>query len=285
MEAHRSEFRIEKMCTVLQVARSGFYAWRSRRQSTQKERKGQVQQQISLLFHDHHQRYGSPKMTKLLHRRGVRISSRTVSLYMRELGLRSCVSRKFRVQTTDSAHPSPVAPNVLNQNFVATAPNEKWVADVTSIPCRQGRLYLASVMDLYTREIVGWCLRDRMTEDLVVEALKIAYQAKKPKPGLLHHSDRGSQYASKTYCKQLECYQMTASMSRKGNCYDNAVIEAFHSVLKKELVYVTRFQTHAQAYDELYRYLEFFYNRKRMHSALGYLSPAQFAARWRQHSA
>ncbi len=177
------------MCQVLQVARSGFYAWRSRRQSAKKQRKGQVQQQITVLFHDHHQRYGSPKMTKLLHRLGVRISSRTVSLYMRELGLRSCVSRKFRVQTTDSAHPSPIAPNWLNQNFEATAPNEKWVADVTYIPCRQGRLYLASVMDLYTREIVGWCLRDRMTEDLVVEALKTAYQAKKPKPGLLHHSD------------------------------------------------------------------------------------------------
>jgi transposase InsO family protein len=197
---------------------------------------------------------------------------------MQELGFRSCVARKFKVQTTDSNHDLPIAPNVLNQEFATKEPSRVWVADITYIPCREGRLYLASVLDLCTREIVGWRLNDRMTTDLVLGALQDAYTAKKPKKGLLHHSDRGSQYASDDYRKQLKAYKMKASMSRKGNCYDNACIESFHSILKKELIYCKRFRTKEQAYNEIYRYIEFFYNRKRIHGALGYLSPARFAA-------
>ena len=196
---------------------------------------------------------------------------------MKELQLRSCVSRKFKVQTTDSNHDFRIAPNILNQNFATSAPNKVWVADITYIPCRENKLYLASILDLCTREIVGWRLGVRMTTDLILGALEDAHAKKKPKNGLIHHSDRGSQYASDEYRNKLNSYNMTASMSRKGNCYDNACIESFHSILKKELIYCTKFRTVQQAYNELFQYIEFFYNRKRTHSSLGYLSPYRYA--------
>lgn len=242
-------------------------------------------QRITYHFHDTHGRYGSPKITILLQREGHKVSERTVGKNMRELGLRSCVAKKFRVNTTDSNHDLPIAPNLLNQQFKTKKPNKTWVTDITYIPCREGRMYLASVLDLCTREIVGWRLGDRMTTDLVLDALDDAYKAKRPKKGLTHHSDRGSQYASKEYRMRLKEYHMKASMSRKGNCYDNACIESFHSLLKKEFVYCTRFKTKKQAYDAIYQYIEFFYNRKRIHGALGYLSPVQFAAKCKQKAA
>jgi transposase InsO family protein len=222
-------------------------------------------------------RYGSPRVADQLWKEGWKVSERTVGLIMREHSLRSCMSRKFKVMTTDSNHSLPIAMNLLKQNFKAKAPNQKWVADITYIPCREGKLYLASIMDLYTKQIVGWRLSDRMTNDLVLDALDQACKAKKPKKGLIHHSDRGSQYASKEYRDKLAKHRMKVSMSRKGNCYDNACIEAFHSTLKKELIYCNpKFKTKALAFEKIYRYLEFFYNRKRTHSALGYLSPFQF---------
>lgn len=285
MEEHRSGFPLEKMCKVLEVSRSGYYAWHSRKPSKQSKRKQRLFERITYHFQDSHQRYGAPKITYLLNQEGETITERTVGLYMQELGFRACVSRTFKVQTTDSKHSEPIAPNLLNQQFHVKKPNEVWVADITYIPCREGRLYLASVLDLCTREIVGWRLGDRMTTDLVLGALQDAYLAKKPKRGLLHHSDRGSQYASEEYRKQLKCYKMKASMSRKGNCYDNACIESFHSLLKKELVYCRRFRTKEQAYNEMYQYIEFFYNRKRIHGALGYLSPVRFAATFRKRKA
>ncbi|MEF3302001.1 IS3 family transposase [Paenibacillus sp. GYB003] len=280
MENHRSEFRVEKMCEVLEVSRSGYYKWRATKPSPQKVRKAKVQERIRFHFYDSEKRYGSPKITHMLKLEGLHVSERTVSKYMKEMNLRSCVARKFRATTTDSKHDLPIAPNVLNQEFTVPEPNRVWVADITYIPCREGRLYLASIMDLCTREIVGWGLGlgDRMTAELVLQALEDAYKAKKPKKGLIHHSDRGSQYASADYRSKLESYNMTASMSRKGNCYDNACIESFHSILKKELIYCKKMKTKEQAYEEMYRYIEFFYNRKRIHSALGYMSPVRFAA-------
>jgi transposase InsO family protein len=170
----------------------------------------------------------------------------------------------------------PIAPNLLDQQFTVDAPNKVWVTDITYIRTRQGMLYLASVMDLFSRKIVGWALMERMTVDLVIQALDAAYKANRPSPGLIHHSDRGSQYASKDYRAKLEEYNMICSMSRKGNCYDNACIESYHSVLKRELVYLTKFKTKQEAKQCIYRYLEFFYNRKRIHSYLGYLSPERF---------
>jgi transposase InsO family protein len=277
IESHRSEFRVEKMCKVLGVSRSGFYKWVQADPSRQELLKTQVMERISFHFQDTKGRYGSPKITHLLHKEGFRTTVRTVSSYMQEMGLRSCVSRKFRIQTTDSNHENPVAPNHLNQQFTVLRPNQVWVADITYIACREGRLYLASILDLCTREIVGYRLGDRMTTDLVLGALEDAYAKKKPPKGLMHHSDRGTQYASEDYRKKLESYHMRASMSRRGNCYDNACIESFHSLIKKELIYCTRFQTKEQAHQEIFEYIELFYNRKRIHSSLGYLSPAQFS--------
>ncbi|MGQ7889199.1 IS3 family transposase [Paenibacillus sp. WC2504] len=278
MEDHRSEFQVAKMCRVMQVSRSGFYKWQQALPSEQELHKTALLKRIVYHFHDSGERYGSPKITRMLWKEGLAISERTVSVYMKELGLRSCVSRKFRVQTTDSNHSLPIAPNVLNQKFATDKPEKVWVADITYIPCREGRLYLASVLDLCTKEIVGWRLHDRMTTELTLSALEAAHQAKKPAKGLIHHTDRGSQYASKEYREKLASYSMQASMSRKGNCYDNACIESFHSILKKELIYCTKFKTKHQAYEAIFRYIEFFYNRKRVHSSLGYVSPVQFAA-------
>ncbi len=258
------------------VSRSGYYKWKKAEPSEQELQKRKVQERIVYYYHDSEKRYGAPKITVLLHREGFTTTERTVGKYMNELGLRSIVSKKFKVTTTNSNHDLPIAPNILNQDFSVSAPNKVWVADITYIPCRQGRLYLASILDLCTKEIVGWRLGDRMTTELVLGALDDAYQAKKPKKGLIHHSDRGSQYASVDYRNQLKEYKIQASMSRKGNCYDNACIESFHSILKKELIYCTKFQTKQQAYDEIYRYIEFFYNRKRIHSSIGYLSPVRY---------
>jgi putative transposase len=261
----------------MEVSRSGFYKWLNSEPSAQELRKAEIMERIKYHFHDHYGRYGSPKITQMLLKDGYTISERTVGIYMKELNLRSCVSRKFRIQTTDSNHDHPIAPNLLNQNFAVSEPGKVWVTDITYIPCRERRLYLASVMDLCTREIVGWRLASRMTTEIVLGALDDAHAAKRPKKGLIHHSDRGTQYASHDYRNKLVSYKMTASMSRRGNCYDNACIESFHSILKKELIYCTKFKTQQQAYDEIYQYIEFFYNRKRIHSSLGYLSPVRFA--------
>ncbi|MEK4075425.1 IS3 family transposase [Paenibacillus sp. FSL M7-0656] len=286
MEDHRSEFSLEKMCRTFQVSRSGYYKWRMDRTSKRQDRKGEVMKRIRYHFYDHQMRCGSPKITYLLHLEGLRISSRTVSIYMRQMNLRSVVMPKYRVQTTDSKHNHPLAPNTLNQQFKTSKPNTVWVTDITYIPCRGGRLYLASVLDLCTREIVGWRLYNHMETSLVMGALEEAYKAKRPAPGLLHHSDRGSQYTSKEYVEQLKSYGMESSMSRRGNCYDNACIESWHSILKKELIYCTpRFKTPEEAYTAIYQYIEFYYNRKRMHGALGYLSPARFAMKFTDKSA
>jgi len=286
MENHRSEFSLEKMCETLQVSRSGYYKWRKEKpNSTYKLRKATIMERIQYHFTDHQKRYGSPKITRLLHLEGITITERTVSVYMRQMKLRSIVSKIYRVQTTDSNHDHPIAPNTLNQKFKILKPNTVWVTDITYIPCRGGRLYLASVMDLCTREIVGWRLYDHMETSLVLDALKDAHKAKQPGKGLLHHSDRGTQYTSHEYRDQLKTYHMESSMSRKGNCYDNACIESWHSILKKELIYCSpRFKNKEQAYTTLFQYIEFYYNRKRMHSALGYLSPARFAEQFNGNS-
>ncbi|WP_241243166.1 IS3 family transposase [Paenibacillus whitsoniae] len=277
MEDHRSEFRLEKMCNVLKVSRSGYYKWKSADVSERAKRKEKLTKRIIWHYYDSDETYGSPRIHKELLKEGWTVAERTVGLIMREQGLRSCMARKFRVTTTDSNHDQPIAPNVLEQDFKATKPNEKWVADITYIPCCQGKLYLASILDLYTKEIVGWKLSGRMTTDLVMEALDQAYDSKKPGKGLIHHSDRGSQYASKEYREQLESYQMKPSMSRKGNCYDNACIEAFHSILKRECIYSKpKFKTKQEAQEKLFQYIEFFYNRKRSNSTIGYMSPVRF---------
>lgn len=264
----------------MDVSRSGYYKWKQATPSEQTRRKTAVLERIKYHFNDSQRRYGSPKIAYMLSQEGLGVTVRTVSQYMKELGLRSCTAKKYKVTTTDSNHDQPIAPNLLNQQFATAEPNKVWTTDITYIPTRQGRLYLASVLDICTREIVGWRLEDRMTTELVLGALEDAFETKKPQKGLIHHSDRGTQYASSDYRNRLKTYKMTASMSRKGNCYDNACIESFHSILKKELVYCTTFKTKQQAYDEIFQYIEFFYNRKRIHGSLGYLSPVRFAAQF-----
>jgi transposase InsO family protein len=194
---------------------------------------------------------------------------------MKELGLKSRTVKKYKA-TTHSNHSLPVYENILNQNFVAQAPNQVWMADITYSPTQEGWLYLASSMDLYTRKIVGWAAEERMTKSLVIEALHQSYRLQKPSASLLHHSDRGSQYASHDYQDQLKSYGIQTSMSRKGNCYDNACIESFHSVLKKELIYLEKFKTRREAKSAIFEYLECFYNRKRIHSSIGYFTPDQY---------
>lgn len=230
---------------------------------------------IRHFYYHFKRRAGSPTITEALHREGRPVSSRTVSRLMKEMGLKSITVRKHKA-TTNSNHSLPVFGNVLNRQFKVSAPNQAWVTDITYIATGEGWLYLASVMDLFSRKIVGWSVGPRMTRELVLDALEQAYQRRKPKPGLIHHSDRGSQYASDEYRARLAEYGMVGSMSRKGNCYDNACIESFHSTLKKELVYQTKFRTRKQAEKELYTYIEFDYNRLRFHSTLGYKTAHQF---------
>lgn len=274
---HRSEFPVKKMCEVLEVSPSGFYKWSKHEPSQQELRKKEIQERIKYHFYDNKKCYGSPKITQMLLKEGYKISKRTVSNYMKELGLRSIVSKKFKVVTTDSNHSNPIAPNLLNQDFTVSISNKVWVTDITYIPCREGKLYLATVLDLCTREIVGWQLKSHMENELVLDALNIAYQSKKPGKGLIHHSDRGTQYTSNDYRKKLNEYKMVASMSRTGNCYDNACAESFFSLLKKELIQGRKFKTKQQAYDDIFQYIELFYNRKRIHSSIGYMSPVQYA--------
>ena len=273
-------FRIEKMCSVLSVSRSGFYKWLNAKESERSKQHQRITRRVHFHYQDTQGIYGARKITYKLQAEGIQTTERTVSRIMKENHLRSCTVRKFKVQTTDSSHSMPISPNILNQQFKTSAPNKVWVTDITYIRTRQGMMYLASVLDLYTRKIVGWKLGNRMTVNLVLNALEQAYKAQRPGKGLLHHSDRGSQYASSEYRKRLKKYGMISSMSRKGNCYDNACIESFHSLLKREYVHHRKFPTQLDAEQGIYWYIEFFYNRKRIHGSLGYLSPDRFESQY-----
>jgi transposase InsO family protein len=264
------------MCTVLQVSRSGYYKWIKWKPSLREKRRKWLKGRIQYHFFRSKKRAGSPTITEILRDEdGCSVSAKTVSLLMKEMGLKSITVRKYKA-TTNSNHSMPVHDNILNQAFNVLAPNKVWVADITYIGTGEGWLYLASVMDLFSRKIVGWAMGPRMTRELVIDALELAYKRRKPEPGLLHHSDRGSQYACRDYQDRLHVYGMIGSMSRKGNCYDNACIESFHSTLKKELVYQMKFKTRKHAIDEIYKYIEFYYNRGRRHSTLGYKTPHRF---------
>lgn len=213
------------MCNVFHVSRSGYYEWTKRKESARSKRRKQLEQQIRRIFIDSRRLYGSPKVWHALKQQGIHVSQKTVARIMKDLGLKSRTVKKYKA-TTNSKHNLPVAENVLNQQFVAKKPNEVWMADITFIPTDEGWLYLASVEDLCTRKIVGFHMDERMTKELVLKALDQAYRFQKPKGNVLHHSDRGSQYASHDYQQRLSKYGMTGSMSRKGNCYDNACIES-----------------------------------------------------------
>jgi putative transposase len=273
---HRTRWPVSVQCQVLGVSRSGYYAWRDRPRSERSERREQLITEMRAIHAEKQKHsYGSPRMCRDLRGLGLKVSENTVARLMKEDGLRATTARKFR-HTTDSNHGHPVAENVLDREFTATRPNEKWVSDITYVETDEGWLYVATVEDLYSRKVVGWSLSDRMTWDLVGSAMEMAIGRRLPSRGLMAHSDRGSQYASGGYQELLKSHGITCSMSRRGNCWDNAPMESFFATLKKELVHQERYATRAEARASIFEYIEVFYNTERRHSSLGYVSPQAF---------
>ncbi len=280
IDTHREEFELAPMCDALTVSMSGYRSWKGGGSPT---RTRLTDAQMLALIQAIHQElkgaYGSPRMVLELRDRGFPASKERVERLMRENGIQARHKRRFKA-TTDSKHSLPIAPNLLARDFTPAKPNQVWTADMTYIWTDEGWLYLAVVLDLFNREVVGWSIKPRMTADIVIDALTMAWFRKKPAPGLIHHSDRGSQYASHAFQARLEEYGMIASMSRKGNCWDNAPTESFFNSLKNERVHDTRYGTRAEAKIDLFDYIELFYNRRRLHSTLGYASPMKFLEDW-----
>lgn len=268
------------MCEVLEVSASGYYAWLEREPcAVRRQRTQQMDQAVTRSFLDSDQSYGYRKVWEDLEAASITCCQETVRRVMRRLGFYAQRKRRF-VVTTDSNHGYAVADNVLNRHFDAEAPNQKWVADITYIPTAEGWLYLAAVLDLFSRKVVGWATSERIDEALVTSALNEAIRQRRPGPGLLHHSDRGSQYAAEGYQRVLENMGMRCSMSRKGNCWDNAVMERFFGSLKTERVYRKEYKTRAEAKKDLFVYIEWFYNAARRHAALDYQTPNAVEVRY-----
>jgi putative transposase len=272
---HRQEYPISTMCRVLEVAVSGFYAWLRRVPSRRSQENTVLGECIVRIYQENRQVYGSPRIHAALRAEGRRCGRKRVARLMREQGLNARI-RKHRTRTTDSHHEQPVAPNVLNREFSATAPNTKWVADITAIWTAEGWLYLAVVLDIFSRMVVGWAMDAHRDEVLVDRAARMALARRHPEPGLLHHSDRGSQYTAADYRELLAGYGIVVSMSGKGDCYDNALMESFFGTLKTECVDRQSYQSLSQARQSIFEYLEAFYNRQRLHSSLGYVSPVTY---------
>ena len=280
IETQRNVYQLPLMCQVLSVSISGYRAWK-RGGKPGRRRLADVQM-LALIRAIHVElkgAYGSPRITTELRNRGFPAGKERVERLMRENGIRGRHKRRYKA-TTDSRHNLPAAPNLLNRNFTPTAPNRVWTAGLTYIWTDEGWLYLAVVLDLFNREVVGWSIKPRMTTDIVIDALNVAWFRRRPAVGLIHHSDRGSQYASHAFQQRLKQHGMVASMSRKGNCWDNAPAESFFNSLKNERVHGTRYRTRAEAIADLFDYIEPFYNRRRLHSTLGYTSPSIFLADW-----
>lgn len=275
----RQHYPVRVLCQLLEVSESGYYAWRKRQPAhQQREQADQILvEEVETVFEQSRQTYGSPRVHAALRARGVSCSRRRVARLMRQQGLVSCWRRKKRkVITTDSKHNQPVAPNRLNRDFTATAANQKWVGDITGVWTEEGWLYLSALVDVYSRTVVGWAMDAVRDEQLVENALWMALVRRQPEAGLLHHTDRGSQYTSRSYQAVLNHYGIELSMSRKGNCWDNALMESFFGTLKAECVDRRSYRTRGEAKTVIFEYMEVFYNRQRLHSSLGYLSPEKF---------
>lgn len=266
------------MCEVLQVSRSGYYAWTIRPVSRRDQRREALLEQIRQVHQESRDTYGSPRVHAELADRKIQVCVNTVAKLMKQAQIRSVMHRKFVVRTTDSNHDLPVAPNLLAREFQTPMPNQKWCCDITYIPTQEGFLYLAAVIDLCSRRIIGWSMADHLRSQLCLDALGMAIQSRRPGRGLLHHSDRGVQYASVDYLRLLQSHDVVVNMSRLGDCYDNAVMESFWGTLKTEWVHQRTYQTREQARHSIFMYIECWYNRKRRHSAIGYKSPEQFEA-------
>ena len=281
IEKHRQIYATTMMCELLSVSRSGLNAARGRAPSKRSREDKQLLEQIRAGHRKHRGRYGRRRMTvEVGQALGQVVNHKRVGRLMREHGLQSHKRRRFRVVTTDSQHAHPVAPNVLERDFHAVAPNQKWLADMTYVGTDEGWLYVALALDLYARKLVGWAMSDTMPQELTLCALDVALGWRDPEAGLVHHSDRGSQYAAKDYQLKLKARGITVSMSRKGDCWDNAPMESVNGTLKVECVYDMHFETREQARQAIIEYIGY-YNTERRHSALGYISPAEFERRWR----
>ena len=275
IDAEKALYPLRILCRVLGVSRSGYYAWRARKPSARALEDEQLRPKVVEAFATGRGTYGSPRVRDELVDQGFRIGRKRVARLMRELGLRGVCPRKFRV-TTDSDHDHPIAENLLDRDFEASKPNEKWTTDITYVWTGEGWLYLAMVMDLFSRRIVGWSTADHMETSLCLEALRKALALRTDVEGLIHHSDRGVQYASAGYREALDAADIECSMSRRANCWDNAVGESFFGTLKNELIYRRPWLTREDARDAIAEYIEIFYNRIRRHSTIGGVSPAKF---------
>jgi len=277
--AHAGVFSVQRMCRVVGVQRSGYYAWRKRKPSTRAQAN---QALLALIEQEHHKSrktYGSPRLHVVLRRQGVSCGRHRVARLMRLHGIVARAKRRYTPRTTQPQAGVFPAPNRLNQEFSASRPNQKWVSDFTYIETAEGWLYLAVVLDLFSRMVIGWAMSAKMDAELVETALRMALLGRRPPAGLLHHSDQGSQYTAATYLDCLNAALAELSMSRAGNCYDNAVVESFFSTLKTECV-TGIFWSHAQARTVIFEFMEVWYNRQRLHSTLGYFSPVDFEQRF-----
>jgi putative transposase len=275
IEDRRVDYPVTIICNLLDVSRAGYYAWRSRPESRRSAANRDLVADIKRVHRDTCERYGSPRIHEELKAQGRGVSRGRIERLMRHHGIRAIMARPRRVRTTDSRHDFPIAPNLLKRNFVAAVPNRVWLADITYVETDQGWLYLAAVMDLYSRRIVGWAMQDHLRAELPLAALRMAISAKRPDPGLIHQSDRGVQYASSDYRKAMQSAGLKASMSRRADCYDNAPMESFFHTLKTELVHHRQYATRTEASHDIFAYIEGFYNRTRRHSAIGYISPIE----------
>ena len=269
------------LCKVLEVSRSGFYAWEQRVPSAHSLEDAKLRVHIAAIHERSRGLYGAPRVHAELRASGFTVSRKRVARLMRELGLESRRKRRFKA-TTDSKHSLPVAENILDRKFEVDAPDVAWVTDITYVWTSEGWLYLAAILDLFSRRVVGFAMGDRIDRALVLDALCAAVGRRVPNAGLVHHSDRGSQYASNDYQTALDDLGVVCSMSRKGNCWDNAVAESFFATLKTELTYLRRFATRAEAREAIFEFIETFYNRERRHSTLGYLSPVEYEMKFDQ---
>jgi transposase InsO family protein len=275
VDSEKAAFPVSALCEAVGVSRSAYYAWCRSTPSKREVANERLLAEIRAIHSEHEARYGSPRMHDELRERGHEVGKHRVARLMRENGIQARVRRRFR-HTTDSNHRLPVATNLLAQRFTATAPNQAWVGDITYIWTAEGWAYLAVLLDLFSRRVVGWALRKSLSRDVAVAALEHALTCRRPPPGLVHHSDRGSQYASYEYRLLLTAHGAACSMSAAGNCYDNAVAESFFATLKKELVHGCAFETRTEAYDAISHYIENYYNAKRRHSAADNQSPINF---------
>ena len=275
---HRGEFEVRLMCRVLAVSPAGYYASRRRPPSWHAIVDELLMAHVRIIHTDSGETYGTPRVHRELQAQGLPASPKRIARLRREDGLVVRPTPRARIVTTDSTHADPIAPNLLARQFDVNgvAINRVWVADITYIPTREGMLYLATILDLGSRRCVGWAMRDTLEVELALSALRMAREARHPAPGLLHHSDRGSQYTSGAYQTELTSHGMVASMSRKGDCYDNAVAESFFSTLEFELVMKHDWHTRADARRAIFRYIETWYNPRRRHSTVGYISPAEY---------